>query len=70
MGYVNRSEEGNRDADYSQLDHRKDRLIEEVGNWVNRATTLHGSTTDAAEKTEVLDMRQALIDGMKVKLGI
>ena len=70
MSYVDGKARNERQDKFTQLEHRKDRNIEIVGEWMDQAIILHTNTADAAEKAEVSALRQALIDGLKVKLGI
>lgn len=70
MSYTVRKEQNVRDIEFLKLSANKNRLVEQVTDWVHRATLLHTSTTDPAEQAEVIALRDELVAELRVPLGV
>ena len=70
MSYLSRQEQEVRDERFAELEVLKTRLVGKVSLWVDDAVALHASTTDVAEKAEVIALRDAMIAELRAVLGI
>lgn len=59
MSYANRLAAYSNDVEYSKLTQLQTRIESITQDWIARATVLHGETTDSADKTELVAMRDA-----------
>ena len=59
MSYADRNEAYANDVEYAKLLQLQTRVEDVATDWINRATALHGVTTDSADKTELVALRDA-----------
>ena len=69
MSYELRREEELRDARYNRLKISAEQVVKSVGAWVDEATLLHTASSGAAEKAEIIAVRDQFIVDLQAKLA-
>lgn len=70
MSYEDRDQQKLRDEEYQELKRQKATLEAQVGNWVDKATALHGDSPTAEDKAEIIAQRDAFVAALRVTLGV
>lgn len=69
MSYAARKTQIDKDERYDNLVVRRDQLVANTQKWMNDATNLH-TDSDAAEKADVVALRDAMVASLRSILGV
>jgi len=70
MSFTSIRESFNNLKEYDQLVEFKANITGYTQKWLDRGIALHGNTSDAGEKAEIIALRDALIAELRVILGV
>ncbi len=70
MSYEVRITQDQFDNRYRNLKNRAASVESRVSTWIDEATGLHGDTVDAAEKAEIIALRDSLVANLRTILGV
>jgi len=70
MSYEIRKAEAERDDRYKRLEDQAQSITTRTTAWMTEATNLHTDSLDAAERTDVIALRDGLVSDLRTILGV